>query len=450
MRFVYRDRTARRPLALGVAGLLLMACSSTHNTNNANTGSRTVSAPLPAIGGKVTVLATWGGSEQDSFLAMMKPFEVQSGVTVQYERVSDLNGVLTTRVQAGNPPDIAGLPGPDQMAQFARGGKLVDLDPVLDQKAMKQQYSDGWLKLAQVDGKQYGIFVRAALEDQIWYDPKMFSQVSGGSNPRTWDDMLALSNKIAATGTAPWCIGLESGAASGWPGTAWVEAIVLRQSGPAVYDNWYQGRHKWSSPEIKKAWQTWGQIAGNEKLVYGGKQAMLTTNFGDAGNPMFTSPPKCYMEDQASSITEFFIKANPALKPGEDFTFFPFPSIDPKYKDSVEVSADLFGMFHDTPQARALIKYLTTPEAQAIWVKRGGALSSNKLVTSDMYPDDVARAAAQLLASAKTIRLDAADRMPDAMQSAFYQGILDFIKNPSSLDSILSNLDRVQQTAYKH
>jgi alpha-glucoside transport system substrate-binding protein len=314
---------------------------------------------------------------------------------------------------------------------------------------MKQQYSDDWLKLAQVDGKQVGIFIKAALKGQIWYDPKTFSAVNGGSNPKTWDDMLALSNKIAATGTAPWCIGLEAGAASGWPGTDWLEDIVLRQSGPDVYDNWWQGKQKWTSAEIKKAWQTWGQIVGNDKMVYGGKQTMAATNFGDAGTPMFATPPKCYMEHQGSFITDFYVKANPSLKPGTDFNFFPFPTIDPKYGDSAEVAGDLFGMFHDTPQARALIKYLTTPEAQAIWVKRGGSISPNKLVTPGMYPDDLSREAAQAIVSAKTVRFDASDQMPDAMNTAFFKAILDFVQNPSGLDGILSNLDSVQQDAYK-
>ncbi len=106
------------------------------------------------IGGTVSVLATWGGSEQDSFLAMVKPFEDQTGVKIQYEGTRDLNAILSTRVQGGNPPDVAGLPGPGQMAQFAKGGKLIDLGNVLDMNAMRDQYPDSFLKLAQVDGKQ--------------------------------------------------------------------------------------------------------------------------------------------------------------------------------------------------------------------------------------------------------------------------------------------------------
>ena len=113
-----------------------------------------------------------------------------------------------------------------------------------------------------------------------------------------------------------------------------------------------------------------------------------------------TSPPGCFLHHQGSFITDFFVKANPDLKPGDDFNFFPFPDIDPQYAGAVEVAGDLFGMFRDTPQARALMKYLATPEAQAIWVKRGGALSPNKAVAARRLPRPDRAAAGQTLTTA--------------------------------------------------
>ncbi len=438
------------------------AASRTASAATARAGSPTAggtlgdpgAAALAAAGGKklggsVNVLGTWGGSEQDSFLAMVKPFEDATGVKVNYEGTRDLNAVLTTRVQGGNPPELAGLPGPGQMAQFAQQGKLIDLGGVLDVNAMQQQYPASWLQLAQVNGKQVGIFIKVALKGPIWYDPKTLSKFSNGQTPKTFDDLLALSDKIAQSGTTPWCEGMESGAASGWPGTDWLEDIVLRQAGPDVYDQWYQGKIKWSSPEIKQAWQTWGKIIANPKYVFGGSQTVLSTNFGDAGNPMFSNPPKCYLMHQGSFITDFFVKGTPGIKPITDFNFFMFPDIDPKYTGSAEVAGDLFGMFKDTPQARALIKYLATPEAQSIWVKRGGALSANKLVSPDIYPDQLAQEQAQIVTTTKTAKFDASDLMPDAMSTAEYKAILDYIQNPGSLDSILANLDKVQADAYK-
>jgi alpha-glucoside transport system substrate-binding protein len=398
-------------------------------------------------GGVVHVLGTWGGSEQDSFLAMVKPFEDRTGIKVEYEGTRDINAVLTTRVQAGNPPELAGLPGPGQMFEFAKSGKLVQLDNILDMGTMKQQYSSNWVKLGQYNGKTYSIFIKTALKGLVFYDPKDFS-AKGYQVPTSWDQLMSLQSQIASSGTAPWCIGLESGSSSGWPGSDWVKEIVLSQSGPDVYTQWWQGKLKWTSPEIKKAWQTFGQIIapGN---VYGGKQYMLSTNFGDAGQPLFQNPPKCYLHNQGSFMTDFFTKYSTMPKPIDDFKFFALPDVNTQYAGARVVAGDLFGMFKDTPQARELIKYLTTPEAQSIWVKRGGAISPNNKVSPNDYPDELSRSIGQSMIQTKIPEFDAGDLMPAAMQSAYWKGVLDFVSDPSKLDSILANLDSVQADAYK-
>ena len=430
-----RNTRSGQALALLAFGALLVtACGGSSSSGK--------------IGGTVKVLASWGGSEQASFLAMVKPFEDKTGVKVQYEGTRDLNAVLTTRVQAGNPPDLAGLPGPGQMITFAKSGKLTALDGVVDQGTMKAQYGDTWLKLVQVNGKQYGIFIKAALKGLIWYDPKFFKD-KGYAVPKTYDELNTLANKIKSSGTTPWCIGLESSATSGWPGTDWIEDYMLRQSGPAKYEEWFNGKLKWSSPEMKKAFQTWGTIVSDPKMVYGGGNTVLSTNFGDAANPMFLSPPKCYLNHQASFITDFFVKANPALKPVEDFNFFPFPDINTQFTGAQEVAGDLFGMFKDTPQARQLMQYLTTPEAQAIWVQRGGSISPNKQVSTDKYPDAISKQLATLLTGAKITEFDAGDLMPDAMSTAYNKAMLDYVTDPGKLDSILASLDATQAAAYK-
>jgi alpha-glucoside transport system substrate-binding protein len=424
-------RTVRGLALLACSAVLVVACGG-------STGSS-------QTGGTVKVLATWGGSEQQSFLAMVKPFEDRTGIKIQYEGTRDLNAVLTTRVTAGNPPDLAGLPGPGQMIQFGKAGKLVALDSILDQAKMKDQYGESWQKLVQVNGKQYGIFIKAALKGLIWYDPKIFS-AQHWTIPKTYDDLTALAAKIKSSGTAPWCLGIESGAASGWPGTDWLEDFVLRQSGPQKYEDWFNGKLKWSSPEVKLAFQSFGKVVNDS---YGGPNTINSTNFGDAGTPMFVTPPKCDMLHQASFITDFFVKANPALKPVDDFNFFPFPDINTQYTGAAEVAGDLFGMFKDTPQSRQLIQYLTTPEAQRIWVKRGGSISPNKQVLPSDYPDKLSMQSAMILTSTKITEFDASDQMPDAMQTAELKGILDFVGDQKKLDSVLASLDTTQATAYK-
>jgi alpha-glucoside transport system substrate-binding protein len=171
---------------------------------------------------------------------------------------------------------------------------------------------------------------------------------------------------------------------------------------------------------------------------------VVTTNFANAGDPLFKSPPGCQLLHQASFITG--LGAFPKQKAGEDYDFFPFPDINSQFSGAVEGAGDLFGMFHDTPQAKALIKYLVTPEAQSIWVGIGGALSANKQVTN--YPDDISKRSAELLTNAKIFVFDASDLMPTDMNDAFWKAVVAYTQHPDQLDSLLANLDKTQADAY--
>jgi alpha-glucoside transport system substrate-binding protein len=399
------------------------------------------------IGGSVSVLAVWGGEELDNFLAMVAPFEERTGITVEFEGTRDLNAVLTTRIQGGNPPDLAGLPGPGQLQEYAEAGYLVDLSTVLDMNVMNDQYDEGFLQLASLNGQLYGIFIKAAVKSLVWYSPPAF-EAAGYQVPTSWEELRALEDQIIADGSTPWCIGLESGAASGWPGTDWIEDIMLRTAGPDVYDQWWQYEIPWTSPEIQAAFETWGEIVNDPARVYGGPPTVLTTNFGDSPIPMFEDPPGCYLHRQASFITSFITEQYPDLVAGEDFNFFVFPPIDQMYGNPLLVAGDLFGMFNDTPQARALMEYLVTAEAQSIWAERGGFLSANRTVNPNVYPDVLSVQFGEMLAEAESVRFDASDLMPEAVNNAFWSGILEFVSNPGQLESILQNIDQAAQEAY--
>jgi alpha-glucoside transport system substrate-binding protein len=401
-----------------------------------------------AAAGAVTVLGTWGGGELGSFLAMVRPLEERDGIKVEFEGTRDLNAVLTTRVQGGNPPDVAVLPGPGQMAEFARAGRLVPLDDVLDLPALREQYARSWIDLVTVDGKIYGVFMKAALKGLIWYNPRAF-QAAGYTVPSTWDDLMALTDRIAREGKTPWCIGLESGAASGWPATDWIEDILLRTVGPDVYDRWHRHEIAWTDPAVRHAWDLFGKIAANPRYVRGGTQGVLATNFGESPFPLFTDPPACYLHHQATFIQDFIQRQYPSLKPGEEFDFFAFPPINRALPPAVEIAGDLVGMFRDTPQARRLLAYLATAEAQAIWVRRGGALSPNRRVGLNDYPDPLSRRAAEILTTAEVARFDASDLMPEAVNAAFWKGTLDYVQSPQRLDQILEGLERIAREAYR-
>lgn len=439
-----------RPLALvAVVALIAAACGGPGASPPAGTpvaGSPGASPAGPGdspgagtspggqIGGTVSVIGTWGGDEEQAFLSMVAPFEEETGVDVQYTGTRDLEAILTTGIASGTVQDLAGLPGPGQMQQWAAEGHLVDLSTVLDGATYEAETAPAFVDLGTVDGKLVGVFIKSSAKGFIWYNTANFT----GEAPATWDELVALPNDPAES---KWCIGFESAADSGWPGTDWIEDIVLRESGPEVYDGWVAGTVKWTDPEIRSAFETFrDDVLAN---THGGADFINNTAFGQGANPMFEEPPGCLFHHQASFITSFF--EDEAGATADQYDFFPFPDINPDYAGSLIGSGDLFGMFNDTPQSRALLQYLTTAEAQQIWVDIGGALSANVNVTE--YPDETSSRLAELLRNAETFRFDAGDLMGGQINSAFFAAMVEFADNPDNLDSILENLDQVTADA---
>jgi len=450
----HRIRRGRSLAALAGILIIVAACGSGTTTTNApgsagTGGGSQAPASLGQIGGSVSVLAVWSGgddpkSEQYAFMQVLKPFTDATGITVNYTSTRDINAAITTGIANGNIPDVAGLPGPGKMIELAKAGNLKPLDGLFDANAYRSDTPGA--SALEVDGKQYAEFFKGSIKGLIWYDPKVYT----GGDPTSWDDLNSKAQAALAnmSGTKQWCIGLQSGAGSdGWPGTDWIEDFVIRQSGPDVYDKWVNGTQKWSSPEIKSAFTEFGKALTNS---YGDANSIISTNFGKAGDPLFKTPPGCLFHHQASFITSFFEKDNPSIKAGTDYKFFLEPDINTQYAGAVTGGGDLLGMFNDTPQAEALMKYLISPAAQSIWpgIQGSGAISGSKSVDVSVYPDDITKAAAKDLANAKIFRFDGSDAMPAAMSDAFLKAIEDFTKDQSKLDSILANLDTVQQSAY--
>ena len=411
-------------------------------------GGTGASGAAGKIGGTVSVLGVWGGAELDSFNAMVKPFEDRTGTRVEFQGTRDLSAVLTTRVQGGDPPDVAALPNPGQLPPLVRAHALKPLSRVLDMRRAAREYPPSWLDVGRVGGEFYAIVVKTALKGLVWYDPKTLA-AARIAPPRKWADLTALTDRLAARGTTAWCLGLASGAASGWPATDWIDMLLLRAAGPAAHDAWVRHTIPWTAPPVRQAWTQFGRIATNPKAVYGGPQGVLATQFNEAPFPMFANPPRCLFHVQATFIEDFIEKQFPSVRPGTDLGFVPFPEIAPQYAAVAQVGGDVFGMFRDTPQARALMRYLVTADAQAIWVKRGGALSADRQVPLADYPDVLSRRAAEVLTHASVVRFGAGDLMPPAVTAAFYKGTLEYVAHPDRLDEILRHLDAVARDAHR-
>jgi alpha-glucoside transport system substrate-binding protein len=431
-----------------VALLMLMTLSVTslHACSNQN----------PKAG--VTVLAPWTdtdeeGGEGNAFKQILDKFTDETGIQVKYLDTRAITQVLLSNVQAGNPPHVAVLPYPSELAKYARNGQLYPLDDVIDEK-QQEAFSRPWLLPQQKDGSEhiYTVPVKANLKSAIWFNSTRKPQ----PEPQTWEDLVAYSRSIADTGVKPWCMGMGDAPSSGWPGTDLIEDIFLSRFGQELYRQWAAGTLPWNSDQVREAWTAWGEIAVN--LVHGGPHAALLTNFADSGRSMFTNPPGCFLEHQGSFIMGFYQdykntpgyedRPNGAPQLGTDFDFFPFPASSNQNGDKLrEVSADLAGMFDDTPEARQLMNFLAKNEAQQIWpaIAGAGAFVINKNVNPEVYPDEVSKRIDTILRFSDSILcFDASDLMPATMRNAYNRAVLEYLNDPSQLDKLLERLDKVR------
>ena len=429
-RRTFLQRSMNAGLSASAAAALLASCE-----------------PSATAAGPLDVLAVWSGEEQAAFRTVVTPFTRATGITVNLEATRNLDAALTMRTRGNNPPDIAVIPNPPQLRLLAEQGLLVRLDTFLDMTKMRRDYSNDWLDLAAYRGHLYALIYKASNKGTIWYNPTHF-QAQGYALPTTWDDLLALSDRIARSGYYPWALGVENATASGWPAADWVAEIYLRQFGPELYDQWVTHQIPWTHSSIKRAFQLFGQIVGGSHYIAGAPQAVLDTSFDVACYEPFSTPPQAYMDYLGDFALGFITAEFPHAQPGTDYDFFPFPTLDSRYAGAVTGGTDLVVAMRDNEMVRTFMTYLSSANTQAIWAKRGGATSVNRGVNLVDYPNAVARASAHMLVDATTFRLGAGDLMPITLQKMFWQQIQNFILNQGQLENILQTLELAAQQVY--
>lgn len=392
-------------------------------------------------GTKVTMFGPFVDADQVKFESSIKEFEEKTGIDIQYEGSKEFEATINIRVDGGNAPDIADFPQPGLLASIAKTGKVVDLTGVLDQEKLKANYNKSWLDMATMDGKDgkimAGIWNRSNVKSLVWYPKKQFDE-AGYTIPQTWDEMMALTEQIAKDGDPAWAIGIESGAATGWPATDWVENIMLRTTTPENYDKWVSGELPFTSPEVKNAVDIMSKIWLNKDYVYGGTKSIVTTAFGDAPKPMFDNPPKAWFNLMGNFITSFFPEN---VKVDQDYDWFYLPPIDEQYGKPVLVAGDIYSMFNDRPEVRAVMQFFTTGESIKSWVQSGGVVAPMNDAPLDWYQSESDRRMAQLVQDASTLRFDGSDLMPGKVGAGtFWKGMTDYVSGTATLDQALEQI----------
>lgn len=422
-----------RKLVLGVSALSALAllttgCSSGSGSSASGTSTITI----------------WSSMDQpiiDGLKAKLNPQAKAEGITVQWRRVDNINQLIVQKVQANDAPDIALLPQPGIIKDLAAKGKITALDDVLDLPALGKSMAAGTLDVAKLNGKTYGLLVSMNVKGLVFYPKKAF-EAAGYTAPTTLDELNSLTAKIKSDGNTPWCLGIESSTATGWPATDWFENLVLKYGGIDKYNEWISHKTKFDSALVRQAAAEFQKIAFTDGNVLGGRKAIASNAFGTAGNPMFNSKPGCYMYQQGSFITGFFPKAVQKNLDSE-VGVFGLPPATAGGDNPVEGGGDTASIYKDSPAARKVMKLLAATDLGTTAAGNGSSfISPHKDFPLTDYPLKTTQSIAKVAYSATGFAFDASDAMPTAVGSGtFWKDMTAWIAGQESLDTALKNID---------
>jgi alpha-glucoside transport system substrate-binding protein len=431
------------------AGFVLAACGGSDN------GSKTASGKSPGegkaecaqltkygdlTGKKVHVYTSIVAPEDQAQKDSYKLFTTCTGATVQYEGSKEFEAQLVVRVKSGNAPDIAYVPQPGLLSTLVKDtGKVVEAPDDVAANVDKW-FGEDWKKYGTVDGKFYAAPLGANVKSFVWYSPKTFAK-NGWTVPQTWDEMLKLSDTIAATGIKPWCAGIGSGDATGWPATDWLEDVILRDAGADYYDGWVNHDTPFNDAKVGEALDRVGGILKNPKYVNGGfgdVKSIATTTFQDGGLPILQG--KCAMHRQASFYAANWPKGTDVSENGDAFAFY-LPVTNADNGKPVLGGGEFVTAFSDRPEVQAFQTYLSSD----VWANQkakdtpgGGWVSANKGLDPNNLVSPIDKLSAETLQDPDAVfRFDGSDQMPGAVGAgSFWKEMTAWITGESTKDAL--------------
>jgi alpha-glucoside transport system substrate-binding protein len=440
-------RSVAAAAVIGASVLALAACGgSSSSSSGSGSGSPSASsstgtaltgacAPFSSYAGSkgtVTIFGSIISPESNSLQKSWSQFEQCTGITINYTGSNTFESDLPVKVNGGNPPDLALIPQPGLLTQMVLAGAVKN--PPAQTVANEANWSQYWKSYGTVGGTFYAAPMSANMKSLVWYSPKFFS-AHGYKVPTTWAGMMSLSAQIAKSGTTkPWCGGINSGTASGWPATDWLEEVVLGKYGAQVYADWISHKVKFDSPQIMDAMTTVHNWMQNPAWVNGGFGAVQTiagTTFQNAGLPIQKN--QCAMLQQAS-FYEAQWPAGTKVSPTGDIMAFKLPAVNPQIRNPVEGGGEFVTAFSSDPATQAVQNYLSSPEWADSRIKVApGWVSANEKVDQALYTDPIDQLSAKYLADpTATFAFDASDAMPAAVGAGQeWKSMVNWFSNPT-------------------
>lgn len=372
-------------------------------------------------------------------------FEECTGADIKYEGSREFEAQLLVRIQAGNAPDIAYIPQPGLLQTIVRDNPDAMVPAPDETEANVDEYfAESWKEYGTVDGEFYAAPLGANMKSFVWYSPSMFAE-AGYEIPQTWDDMIALSDQIVADGATPWCAGIESGDATGWPATDFVEDVVLRSAGEDVYDQWVAHEIPFNDPQIVAALDEVASILKNPDYVnagFGDVTTIATTPWTDGGFPILDGT--CWMHRAANFYQNQWPEGTEVGEDGDVFAFY----LPPMTEGSQPVlgGGEFVAAFADRPEVAAFQTFLSSPEwanEKAIATEAGGWVSANSGLDVNNLATDFDKLSSTILASPDAvIRFDASDLMPGAVGAGtFWTEMVNFFALDKSSQEVADAIE---------
>ena len=375
----------------------------------------------------VTILGPETGSEAEGFVAAFEPLRERTGIVVRYSGTRDATTELNLAVEAGDPPDISIIPQPGRILQFGQSGDAVAIpQSVLDR--IGGSYDQFWFDLATTGGNVYGVPNKGDVKSLVWYSPQGFAD-NGYEIPDTWAELEALMEQMKADGNTPWCVGIESGAATGWAFTDWMEDMMLRLHGPAVYDQWVAHEIPFDDPRVVEVAEFVGAIWFTDGNVSGGRDLISQRSFREMAGAHLSG--ECMMHRQANFAGAHYLEAGASsLGPDGDVNVFYLPTVSDDYGTVVLGAGTHAVAFTDKPETLIVLEYIGTAEYAdtRILANKGGFLSPNRDHDTSLYSSSFDQGLAQILVSADPFRFDASDLMPGEVGAGeFWRSGTDYV-----------------------
>ncbi|GAA3446170.1 ABC transporter substrate-binding protein [Planomonospora venezuelensis] len=439
----HRGRKAAAGAVAALSSLLLAACGTADAAGTAKEAAAREAACAPYAayrgheGTTVTLLMN-DGFESVKATQALRRFSDCTSIRVDVEGAAGVEDEVKKRVGAGDPPDLAIVAQPGLIATLAGSGNLKPAAGSVA-KAAGENWSADWLTYGSVDGELYAIPFDSNVSSYVWYSPAALKK-EGYEVPRSWDELMAVSAKIADTGRTPWCLGLGSGAATGWPATNWIEDAMLAMYGPDVYDQWVTHAIPFDDPKVLRAAERAERVVKNEKYVRGGVRNAATTYFEDAGLPILRG--ECSFYRLGSFYAGSFPRGTKVAADGDVFAF-PVPPADPSEGRLAIVGSTFTGAFSDRPEVAAVHTYLATGDFASRRVSLGGWMSANNKVDMSLYKSDLDKLSAEIMRDPDTtVRFDGSDMMPAAVGTgSFWTGMTDWIKGEDT-ETVLAEIEK--------